>query len=47
MTDRIHHIHQVVEAPTPRWTFEGGMREVAQEALAVMRHEVDERMAHL
>jgi hypothetical protein len=28
-TDRIHHIHQVVEAPLPRWTFEAGMREVA------------------
>jgi hypothetical protein len=26
-TDRIHHIHQVVEASTPRWTFEGSMRE--------------------
>jgi hypothetical protein len=28
-TDRICHIHQVVEASTPRWTFEGGMREDA------------------
>jgi hypothetical protein len=35
-TNRIHHIHQVVEAPTPRWTFEAGMRETAREALAVL-----------
>jgi hypothetical protein len=28
-TDRICHIRQVVEAPTPRWTFEGGLREAA------------------
>jgi hypothetical protein len=27
-TNRIHRIHQVVEASTPRSTFEGGMREV-------------------
>jgi hypothetical protein len=40
-TDRIRHIRQVVEASTPRWTFEA-----AQEALAMLRHEVDERMAH-
>jgi hypothetical protein len=26
-TDHIHHIHHVVEATTPRWTFEEGMRE--------------------
>jgi 5-methylcytosine-specific restriction endonuclease McrA len=25
-TDRIRHIRQIVEAPTPRWTFEAGMR---------------------
>jgi hypothetical protein len=26
-TDRIHSIRHVVEATTPRWTFEGGLRE--------------------
>jgi hypothetical protein len=36
MTDHIHHIRHVVEASTPRWTFEGGMREAAQEALALL-----------
>jgi hypothetical protein len=36
MTDRIHRIRHVVEATTPRWTFEGGMREVAREALALL-----------
>jgi hypothetical protein len=46
-TDRIWHIHQVVEAPAPRWTFEADMREAAREALAVLRHEADEQMAHL
>jgi hypothetical protein len=47
MTDHIHCIRQVVEAPTPRWMFEGGMREAAREALAVLWHEANERMAHL
>jgi hypothetical protein len=28
-TDCIHRIRHVVEATTPRWTFEGGMREAA------------------
>jgi hypothetical protein len=36
MIDHIRHIHHVVEATTPRWTFEGGMREAAQEALALL-----------
>jgi hypothetical protein len=45
-TDRIHCIRQVVEAPAPRWTFEAGMREAAREALAILRHEAGERMAH-
>jgi hypothetical protein len=46
MTNCICHIHQVVEAPALRWTFEAGMREAAREALAVLRHEADEQMAH-
>jgi hypothetical protein len=29
MTDHIHLIRHMVEATTPRWTFEGGMREAA------------------
>jgi hypothetical protein len=45
-TDRIRRIRQVVEAPAPRWTFEASMRETAHEALAVLRHEADEQMAH-
>ena len=45
-TDHIRRIRQVVEAPAPRWTFEAGMREAAREALAVLRHEADEQMAH-
>jgi hypothetical protein len=43
---RTHRIRQVAEAPTPRWTFEAGMREATREALAILRHEADERMAH-
>jgi hypothetical protein len=46
MTDHIRCICQVVEAPAPRWTFEADMREAAHEALAVLRHEADEQMAH-
>jgi hypothetical protein len=45
-TDHIRRVRQVVEAPAPRWTFEAGMREAAHEALAVLRHEADEQMAH-
>jgi predicted Fe-Mo cluster-binding NifX family protein len=45
MTDCIHHICQVVEAPAPRWTFEAGMREEACEALAVLLHEADELLS--
>jgi hypothetical protein len=36
MTDHIHRIHQVVEASALRWMFEGGMRDTAWEALAVL-----------
>jgi hypothetical protein len=43
-TDHIRHIHHVVKATTPRWTFKGGMREVAGEALARLRHEAEEQM---
>jgi hypothetical protein len=46
-TDRIRHIRHMVEAITPRWTFWGGMREAAQEALALLRHEVEEQMEQL
>jgi hypothetical protein len=43
-TDHIRRIHHVVEATTPRWTFEGGMREAAREALALLWHEAEEQM---
>jgi hypothetical protein len=43
-TDHIRRICHVVEATTPRWTFEGGMREAAREALPLLRQEVDEQM---
>jgi hypothetical protein len=46
MTDCILHIRQVVEALAPRWMFEAGMREASCEALTILRHEADERMAH-
>jgi hypothetical protein len=45
-TGHICHFYQVVEAPTLTWTFEVGMREAAQEALAVLQHEADEQMVH-
>jgi hypothetical protein len=35
-TDHICCIRHVVEATTPMWTFEGGMREAAREALALL-----------
>jgi hypothetical protein len=43
-TDRIRRIRRVVEATTPRWTFERGMREATREALALLRHEAEEQM---
>jgi hypothetical protein len=46
-TNHIHRIRHVVEATTPRWTFEGGMRESAQEALALLRHEAEEQMEQI
>jgi hypothetical protein len=45
-TDHIHRIRHVVEATTPRWMFEGGMREAAREALVLLRHEAEEQMEH-
>jgi hypothetical protein len=42
MIDRIYCIRQVVEASTLKRTFEAGMREVAQEALTILRYEADE-----
>jgi hypothetical protein len=36
MTDHIRRICHVVEATTPRWAFEGGMREAAREALVLL-----------
>jgi hypothetical protein len=35
-TDPIRRIQHMVEATTPRWTSEGGMREAAQESLALL-----------
>jgi hypothetical protein len=43
-TDHFRRIHHVVEPTTPRWTFEGGMSEVAREALVLLRHEAEEQM---
>jgi hypothetical protein len=42
--DHIRRIRHVVEITTPRWTFEGGMREAAQKSLALLRHEAEEQM---
>jgi hypothetical protein len=44
MIDHIHHICHMVEATTPRWTFEGGMREATREALALLQYEAEEQM---
>jgi hypothetical protein len=43
-SNHIRRIRHVVEATTPRWTFEGGMREAAREALALLRYEAEEQM---
>jgi hypothetical protein len=43
-TNHIHRIRHMVEATALRWTFKGGMREAAREALALLRHEAEEQM---
>jgi hypothetical protein len=43
-TDHIHRIRYVVKTTTPKLTFEGGMREAAREALALLRHEAEEQI---
>jgi hypothetical protein len=45
-TNHIRRIYHVVEATTPRWTFEGGMREAAREALVLLRQEAEEQIEH-
>jgi hypothetical protein len=35
-TDHIRRIRHMVKATTPRWTFEGGKREAAQEDLTLL-----------
>jgi hypothetical protein len=45
-TNHIRRIHHVVEATTPRWTFEGGVREATREALVLLRQEVEEQIEH-
>jgi hypothetical protein len=44
--DRVRRIRRVIEAAAPRWTFEGGIRNAARQALAVLRHEEDDQMEH-
>jgi hypothetical protein len=46
-TDHIHRIRHMIKATTPRWTFEGGMREAAREALALLQDEAEEQMEQL
>jgi hypothetical protein len=45
-TDRVRRIRQVIEAAAPRWTFEGGIRDAAHQALVVLHHEEDDQMDH-
>jgi hypothetical protein len=43
-TENIRCIRHMVKATTLRWTYEEDMRETAQEALALLRLEVEEQM---
>jgi hypothetical protein len=45
-SDHIHRIHRVIEADAMKWTFEGGIRDGAREALAALHHEEDDQMEH-
>jgi hypothetical protein len=45
-TDHVHLIRQVIDAASPRWTFEGGICDAAREALVILHHEEDEQMEH-
>jgi hypothetical protein len=46
MTDRVRRTRRVIEATAPRWTFEGGIRDAARQALVVLRHEEDDQLEH-
>jgi hypothetical protein len=46
MIDHIRSIHPVVVASAPGWMFEGGMRDVAREALVNLWHEEDDQIEH-
>jgi hypothetical protein len=46
MTDCIYRICEVIEASASWWTFEGGMRDDAREALDVLQHGEDDQMEH-
>jgi hypothetical protein len=41
------HVCVIIYERATRWTFEGGMREAAREALVLLRHEVEEQMEQL
>jgi hypothetical protein len=45
-TNHVHHICQVIEPAAPRWTFERGIWDAAQEALVMLHHEEDDQMEH-
>jgi hypothetical protein len=46
MTGHICLIRLLIEASTLRSMFEGGMKDDAQEALAILRYEEDDQMEH-
>jgi hypothetical protein len=41
-----NHIRQVIEVATPRWTFEGGIRDAVHQVLATLRDKGDDQMKH-
>jgi hypothetical protein len=45
-TDRICHIHKVIEASTLSWTFEGAIRDAAHKVLAILRYDEDDQTEH-
>jgi hypothetical protein len=45
-TDCVHRIRQVIKVAALRWTFEGGIRDTAWEAVAILHIEEDDQMEH-
>jgi hypothetical protein len=38
--------HRVIQAATPRWTFEGGIHDAPHRDMVMLRHEEEDQIEH-